>query len=136
MHKKLSFYTSQSPLPSPFQNAIKPTQSPVRKEIIEDGLTFVDSEKTLVQWHCSHYIENWSENMRKWLASRVLQPLVKRIDEVDFALTAINYTHLKCTVATYAESMNPKMNLFQPVTPMVKQYPHTLADFFNNFGNV
>ena len=135
-NRRSGFYNTQSPLPSPFQNAVKPAQSPVRKEIIEDGLVLVDAEKTLSQWHCRHYLESWSENMRKWIASKVLQPLVKRIDAVDEELTKIGYTHLKCKVATYAESMNPIMQQSHANPLAMKQYPNTLSDFFNNFGNV
>lgn len=38
------FLTNAVSLPNTFQNALKPVQSPVRKEIIEDGLVFKDAD--------------------------------------------------------------------------------------------
>jgi hypothetical protein len=52
-------------LPNRFQNALKPTQSPQRNELIEDGLTFTNFEKTLVLFHADQHINFWSEQMRK-----------------------------------------------------------------------
>lgn len=50
-------------LPATFQNGLKPTMSPV-KEIIEDGLLFIDAEATLHRWKVTQFIDIWSENMR------------------------------------------------------------------------
>ncbi|KAJ3365042.1 hypothetical protein HDU91_002342 [Kappamyces sp. JEL0680] len=89
-------------LNSRFQHALKPTQSPVRKEVIEDGLVFKDAEL----WRVENYIDTWSDRLREWLASHVFQTLVARIDKVDAALKSMGWDHLTCAKATFAESLN------------------------------
>jgi hypothetical protein len=96
----------QLSLPNRFQNALKPTQSPQRKEVFEDGLIFKDHEKTLQAWHVEQYIDQWSEQMRKWLSVKVLETLVKRMDSVDQELSKLGWDHLKCEVSTYQESLH------------------------------
>ncbi|KAJ3305552.1 hypothetical protein HDV03_001418 [Kappamyces sp. JEL0829] len=93
-------------LNSRFQHALKPTQSPVRKEVIEDGLVFKDAELSLEQWRVENYIDTWSDRLREWLASHVFQTLVARIDKVDAALKSMGWDHLTCAKATFAESLN------------------------------
>lgn len=50
-------------LPQVYQNALKPTINAV-KEIIEDGVLFIDQEQSLLKFRCKKFIEVWSENMR------------------------------------------------------------------------
>lgn len=101
-----SFSSSIISLPGTFQNALKPVQSPVRKEIIEDGLVFKEADVTLTLWHASQHIDSWSENLKTWLAKKVFQSLVARIDKVDLEFTKIGWTNLTCDAATYGESLN------------------------------
>jgi hypothetical protein len=92
-------------LPNRFQNALKPSQSPQRKEIFEDGLILKSHELTLKTWHVEGYIDQWSENMRKWLSVKILEKLIKRIDVIDQELSRLGWDHLACT---YQESLHPQ----------------------------
>ena len=106
-----SSFSSSISLPGTFQNALKPVQSPVRKEIIEDGLIFKNANQTLNMWHVSQHIDLWSENVKKWLAKHVFQALISRIDKVDEELKRIGWAHLCCDVSTYVDSLNSSMIL-------------------------
>jgi hypothetical protein len=104
------YIQATSPLFSTFQPALKPKISP-RKEIIEDGLSLVDAEKSIQQWHVHQYLDVWSENMRKWLSSKLLQPLVTRIDRVDEELSKLGLNNLRCDSITYVESLGPSTSI-------------------------
>jgi hypothetical protein len=113
-------------LPNKFQNALKPSQSPVKKKIIEDGLIFKDADYTLSKWHIENYIDIWTENMRRWVAKHVLQSLVQRIDNVDGVLKNMGWDHLTTTIATLATGMS---SLSQPTgLNNQPQRPNSLID--------
>lgn len=59
--------------------------------IIENGLT--------------NYIDEFTENMRKWLAVNVFSPLATRIEQVDLAFKQQSISELDCTNSTLADGL-------------------------------
>ncbi|KAI8900279.1 cytochrome B561, N terminal-domain-containing protein [Globomyces pollinis-pini] len=107
---ELNHLTAPITLPHQFLSSIKPTQSPVRKEIVEQGFKFTSAEQTIQNYKAEMFINSWSENMRKWLSKHVLQKLSDRITSVDELFNQNQLGHLTCELATYVESPNTTAN--------------------------
>ncbi|KAH6587589.1 hypothetical protein BASA50_011194 [Batrachochytrium salamandrivorans] len=101
----LGALASSTPSISRFQHAVKPTLNLVDKEIIEDGLVVRDPSKTLKEWKTAHYIDEWAEAIRKWLAIHLLDKLVERIGHTDEALTKAGLSHLVCSIMSPVEGV-------------------------------
>ncbi|TPX36905.1 hypothetical protein SmJEL517_g00871 [Synchytrium microbalum] len=67
----------------------QPTQ--VRKE---NGLYTYEPLLVLQELNIEDYIEGWTEKMRKWMSSKILGPLVKRVDKIDSVFREANLSHL------------------------------------------
>ncbi|KAI8927752.1 cytochrome B561, N terminal-domain-containing protein [Entophlyctis helioformis] len=112
-----------------FQPAIKPTATLVAKEVIEDGLPVKDAAKLLDEWKTEPYMDEWAESMRKWLATRLLDPLVRRIQETDEKLAALQLQHLGCSFAASAEGVQIRMAAAtKPAVNISPARPSELAD--------
>lgn len=100
---------STSPSVPKFKAASKlsATADRVVKERIEDGLVVKDPATVIFDLKIDPYIDEWTENVRKWLSNKVLGPLVARIDAVDKAFRENNLSDLDCsnTVAPGTNNM-------------------------------
>ncbi|KAI9012859.1 cytochrome B561, N terminal-domain-containing protein [Gaertneriomyces semiglobifer] len=94
-----------SPSVPKFQPALK-TSTPAKiQERIEDGIVVKEAQKTLDEWNVENYIDEWTENMRTWLARKVLKPLANRIRRCDKEFTTAGLEHLTCAAATMQAGM-------------------------------
>eukprot|EP00842_Homolaphlyctis_polyrhiza_P005046 jgi/Hompol1/5542/HPOL_004522-RA len=97
--------SASSPSLTRFQPAIKPASNLVAKQVIEDGLVVKEPSLTQSEWNTEHYIDEWAEGVRKWLATKLLDPLVRRIDKVDSDLTAQGLVNFVCANASSTDAV-------------------------------
>ncbi|KAJ3089284.1 hypothetical protein HK102_006755 [Quaeritorhiza haematococci] len=110
-------FTTGTPIVQRFHTASKftPGLERVVKERIEDGLVFKDPSQVLVaELNVESYIDEWTENMRKWLAVKVVGPLAKRIDEVDRLFKENGLEDLDCKSATYMSGIASAISMPPP----------------------
>ncbi|KAJ3297935.1 hypothetical protein HK104_011335 [Borealophlyctis nickersoniae] len=131
-----------SPPVSKFQPAIKPLVTAVVKERIEDGLVIKDAQQTLEEWKIEQYIDAWVENMRQWVAAKVVRPVADRIEQVDQQFAAAGIPHLDCRAAaddaTFVAMAGGQSNTFMggsgsmigTSTPGARKGRHTSASQF------
>ncbi|RKO90736.1 hypothetical protein BDK51DRAFT_48073 [Blyttiomyces helicus] len=106
-----------SPFGSPstvsrFQPATKPAAPAIAKQTFDkDGLPYNTPQKTLDDWNVEKYIEDWTDEMRNWLATKVVKPLVDRIEKVDASFKEYSMEYLDCSSATTANPLIAAMSM-------------------------
>ncbi|KAI8817181.1 cytochrome B561, N terminal-domain-containing protein [Fimicolochytrium jonesii] len=103
--RSLAGLQSVTPKIPKFQPASK-TSTPAKvQERIEDGLVIKEPQKTEEEWRVDNCISEWTENMRAWLALRVIKPLARRITQLDTQFGKEGLGHLACDAATMQAGM-------------------------------
>ncbi|KAJ1566879.1 hypothetical protein HK405_008052, partial [Cladochytrium tenue] len=77
-----------------------------RERRIEGGYLVRDPDAAVAELNVAPYIDEWADNVRWWVAEKVVKPLVDRIDAVDAELAAIGLAHLSCARAAWNAGMS------------------------------
>ncbi|KAJ3173139.1 hypothetical protein HDU88_004598 [Geranomyces variabilis] len=93
-------FGTRSPDVPQFGRASQPSTAIKVQERMEDGLVIKDPEKTHQEWRITNYIDEWSDNMRAWVANKVGKPLAERIAKSDAFFKENGIGHLCCAAST------------------------------------
>ncbi|KAK9761957.1 hypothetical protein K7432_012739 [Basidiobolus ranarum] len=99
-------YSSNVPLQK-YYTAVQ--DSPSQKETAKiehmiDGFIYQDPQTVLDNLGIDDKIDAWGENMRKWIATKILHPLVDGMHQIDRILKDNGLEHLDCKSASYLKS--------------------------------
>ncbi|KAJ3171857.1 hypothetical protein HDU87_008247 [Geranomyces variabilis] len=111
-------FGTRSPDVPQFGRASQPSTAVKVQERMEDGLVIKDPEKTHQEWRITNYIDEWSDNMRAWVANKVVKPLAERIAKSDAFFTENAIGHLCCARSTIDHSPIPPQLAAAAQTPV------------------
>ncbi|KND03703.1 uncharacterized protein SPPG_01168 [Spizellomyces punctatus DAOM BR117] len=122
----LSIAALSTPAVPKFQVASKTSTPSKVQERIEDGIVVKEPQKTLDEWNVGSYIDEWTENARKWLATKVVKPLARRIELSDYYFSELGLDHLQCGSATMqAGLMAANMAAMEAITASTTGAPNS-----------
>ncbi|ORX82897.1 hypothetical protein K493DRAFT_320354 [Basidiobolus meristosporus CBS 931.73] len=90
------YYTAVQDSPS--------TKETAKIEHMIDGFIYQDPQTVLDDLGIDDKIDAWGENMRRWIATKVLHPLVDGMHQIDRILHENGLEHLDCKSASYLKS--------------------------------